>query len=46
MIFITEYMADFEYKDFREHFTCEMFEPKEWAALFKRSGAKICCINI
>ena len=34
------YGADFEYKDFREHFTCEMFEPKEWAALFKRSGAK------
>ena len=34
------YGDNFEYKDFRNLFTCEMFEPNEWADLFKRSGAK------
>jgi len=34
------YGKDFEYSDFRPQFTCEMFEPREWAAIFKRSGAK------
>ena len=34
------YGKDFEYKDFRDQFTCEMFEPTEWAKVFKRSGAK------
>ncbi|RZO87618.1 MAG: alpha-L-fucosidase [Kiritimatiellaceae bacterium] len=34
------YGADVEYKDFREQFTCEMFEPAEWAKVFKRSGAR------
>jgi len=34
------YGEDFEYSDFRPQFTCEMFEPDQWAAIFKRSGAK------
>jgi len=34
------YGGDFEYADFRPMFTCEMFEPDQWAAVFKRSGAK------
>jgi len=34
------YGEDFEYSDFRPQFTCEMFEPEQWAAIFKRSGAK------
>ncbi len=34
------YGTDFEYSDFRPQFTCEMFEPDQWAAVFKRSGAK------
>ena len=34
------YGEDFEYADFRPMFTCEMFEPDDWAAIFKRSGAK------
>ncbi|MHC4996872.1 MAG: alpha-L-fucosidase [Planctomycetota bacterium] len=34
------YGADFEYKDFREMFTCEMFDASQWARIFKRSGAR------
>ena len=34
------YGPDFEYKDFRPRFTCEMFDPDQWAAVFKRSHAK------
>ena len=34
------YGDNFEYKDFRDLFTCEMFKPNEWADLFQRSGAK------
>ena len=34
------YGEDFEYPDFRPHFTCEMFEPDEWAAVFKKCHAK------
>lgn len=34
------YGEEFEYKDFRDQFTCEMFEPAEWATVFKRSRAK------
>lgn len=34
------YGEDFAYADFRPLFTCEMFEPYEWAQVFKRSGAK------
>ena len=34
------YGEDFEYADFRPLFTCEMFEPDDWADVFKRSGAK------
>jgi alpha-L-fucosidase len=30
----------FGYKDFVPMFTCEKFDPDEWAALFKKSGAK------
>lgn len=31
---------NFEYADFREKFTAELFNPDEWATIFKRSGAK------
>ncbi len=34
------YGADFEYKDFRDLFTCELFDPEAWAETFKRSGAR------
>ena len=34
------YGDDFQYKDFRPMFTCELFEPDHWANVFKRSGAK------
>jgi len=34
------YGEEFEYADFRPLFTCEMFEPKQWAEIFKGSGAK------
>ncbi|MBL6829442.1 MAG: alpha-L-fucosidase [Puniceicoccaceae bacterium] len=34
------YGEDFEYSDFRTQFTANMFEPAEWAKVFKRSGAK------
>lgn len=34
------YGPDFEYPDFRRMFTCELFNPDEWAGIFRRSGAK------
>jgi len=34
------YGDDVAYSDFRDSFTCEMFEPEHWATVFKRSGAK------
>jgi alpha-L-fucosidase len=34
------YGADFKYQDFVKDFKAEMFEPNEWAKLFKASGAK------
>jgi len=34
------YGEDFEYQDFRRMFTCELFDPDEWADIFKHSGAK------
>ncbi|MEC8405329.1 MAG: alpha-L-fucosidase [Verrucomicrobiota bacterium] len=34
------YGEDFEYADFRQLFTCEMYDPDQWATVFKRSGAK------
>lgn len=34
------YGEDFEYSDFRSQFTANMFEPTQWAKVFKRSGAK------
>ena len=34
------YGEDFEYRDFGPMFKAEIFEPIEWAKLFKRSGAK------
>ena len=34
------YGASFEYADFAPLFTAEMFDPAQWADLFKRSGAK------
>lgn len=32
--------ADFKYQDFADMFTCEMFEPDEWARVFKQAGAR------
>lgn len=34
------YGADFAYQDFAPSFTAELFDPGEWAGVFKRSGAK------
>ena len=34
------YGEDFKYKDFRPLFTCELFDPEQWAKIFKRSGAR------
>lgn len=34
------YGVNFQYSDFRDRFTCELFNPTEWADVFKRSGAK------
>lgn len=34
------YGKDFKYEDFRKLFKAELFQPQEWADLFKRSGAK------
>ena len=34
------YGKDFDYKQFAPLFRCELFDPGEWADIFKRSGAK------
>lgn len=34
------YGEDFKYQDFVKEFTCEMFEPADWAKIFKNAGAK------
>ena len=34
------YGKDFKYKDFVDRFSCDMFEPKEWANILYGSGAK------
>ena len=34
------YGADFTYQDFAPLFKAEMYNPKDWASVFKRSGAK------
>lgn len=34
------YGADFQYQQFEPMFKAEMFDPKQWADVFKRSGAK------
>jgi len=34
------YGEDFPYKDFAPMFTCELFDPDQWADIFYRSGAK------
>lgn len=34
------YGENFKYQDFVKDFTCEMFEPDEWARIFVQSGAK------
>jgi len=36
----TNYGEDFTYKDFAPYFKTELFYPDEWAALFKKAGAK------
>ncbi len=32
--------ADFTYRDYPEHFKAELFDPDEWASLFRGSGAR------
>ncbi|MEO7961585.1 MAG: alpha-L-fucosidase [Ginsengibacter sp.] len=34
------YGSDFEYPQFEKQFRAELFDPKQWANVFKRSGAK------
>jgi alpha-L-fucosidase len=34
------YGEHFKYQDFVRYFTCDMFEPEEWARIFVGSGAK------
>ncbi len=34
------YGADFKYQDFASMFKAEMFEPEEWARIFRQSGAR------
>ena len=34
------YGEDFGYEDFRPLFTCELFNPEQWAKIFSRSGAR------
>ena len=34
------YGVDYDYAEFRDGFKAELFNPKEWADIFKRSGAK------
>lgn len=34
------YGADFRYQDFVNGFTCELFDPNQWANVFLQSGAK------
>jgi alpha-L-fucosidase len=34
------YGADFKYQDFVKDFSCELFDPNEWATLFRQSGAR------
>lgn len=34
------YREGFEYSDFRDLFTCHQFDAKQWAGIFKNSGAK------
>lgn len=37
---VDTYGADFQYQDFAPMFKAEMFDPAQWADIFKRSGAK------
>ncbi len=34
------YGKNFQYQDFTQKFTCELFNPQQWAQLFKNAGAK------
>ena len=34
------YGEDFQYQDFVKDFTCDMFDPDQWADLFARAGAR------
>lgn len=34
------YGPSFQYQDFVKHFTVELFDPDQWAGLFKNAGAK------
>ena len=35
-----QYGKDFKYSEFKDDFKAELFNPEEWASVFKRSGAK------
>lgn len=37
---LANYGSDFTYPDFVPMFTCEMFDPDQWAKIFEESGAK------
>lgn len=37
---IQQYGKEFKYEQFVDEFKAELFEPKQWADVFKRSGAK------
>lgn len=34
------YGKDFKYQDFVKDFTCELFNPNDWASVFEQSGAR------
>ncbi|MCA8977918.1 MAG: alpha-L-fucosidase [Planctomycetes bacterium] len=39
------YGADFEYRQFAEQFRAELWDPAQWAAIFKRAGAQYIVIT-
>lgn len=40
------YKPDWTYQDFAKEFTAELFNPDEWAEVFKASGARFVLLNI
>jgi len=39
------YGADFEYREFADQFRAELWQPEEWARIFKRAGARYIVIT-